>query len=160
MDLRALTLVEGRWLNNGNDASDTLEHARQRIAQMRASTGLNGMRDERPPIADPPAHLKLFVDFLKQEAKDPQEFVLDAVEKHRMVILGEIHHRPRYWAFASAVVRFAGIRSASRRHLHGASLQRPAACRSVPCCRQVQSEASHRNAARQFMDGLAGPADA
>jgi hypothetical protein len=45
------------------------------------------------------------VDFLKSDAKDPQQFFLDAIEKHRIVILGELHHRPRYWAFNMALVR-------------------------------------------------------
>lgn len=48
---------------------------------------------------------RLFVDFLKSEGRDPQPFVLEAIEKHRIVILGEIHHRPRYWAFAADLVR-------------------------------------------------------
>jgi beta-lactamase regulating signal transducer with metallopeptidase domain len=63
------------------------------------------LRDHRPAIANPAAHLKLFVDFLKREGKDPREFVLDAVKEHRLVILSELHHRPRYWALAAEVVR-------------------------------------------------------
>ncbi len=105
IDLRALKLIEGRWLNNGNNGSDTLEHARQRIAKIQAFDAARRLRNERPPVADPAAHLKLFVDFLKREAKDPQEFVLDAIAKHRLVILSELHHRPRQWAFASSLVR-------------------------------------------------------
>ncbi len=104
-DLRYLNRVDGRWLNNGNDGSDTLERARQRIARILAGEAAKQMRDHRPPVADPDAYLKPFVDFLKREAKAPQRFVLDAIGKHRVVILSEVHNRPRYWAFNAALVR-------------------------------------------------------
>ena len=105
MDLRWLDRVKGRWLNRGNDVTGTIEQARQTISRARCYKAVKLLRDERPPVADPAAHLRSFVDFLKREGKDPQRFVLEAIEKHRIVILGEIHHRPRYWAFNAALVR-------------------------------------------------------
>ena len=104
-DERWLKLVNGRWLNEGNGGSGTIEQARKDVARSRSYGLTKRLRDERPPVADPAAHLQPFVDFLKHEGKDPQEFVLDVIEKHRVAIMGEVHHRPRYWAFDAALVR-------------------------------------------------------
>jgi len=59
----------------------------------------------RPPIANPQEYLHPFVEFLRREADDPRRFLLRALADHRVVILGEVHHRPRYWAFNSSLVR-------------------------------------------------------
>lgn len=105
MDLRSLELVKGHWLNNGNGSADSIENARKNIASRRLYETAERLRDNRPPIADPAAHLQPFVDFLKHEAKAPQQWILDAIGKHRVVILGEIHHLSRPWAFNTALVR-------------------------------------------------------
>ena len=42
-DIRYLECIEGRWLNDGNDVCDTLEHARERIVQSEKTLG----EDER-----------------------------------------------------------------------------------------------------------------
>jgi hypothetical protein len=104
LDIRELKCVKGKWLNKGDGYADSIEEARKTIATWQAYQRAKDVRDNRPPIADPAAHLKAFVDFLKHEAREPQQFALDALEKHRIVILGEIHNRPRYWAFNTAVV--------------------------------------------------------
>ena len=49
--------------------------------------------------------MKPFVEFLKREATDPQPFVLKVLADYPVVILGEVHNRPRYWAFNTALVR-------------------------------------------------------
>jgi hypothetical protein len=105
MDLRWLERVDGRWLNEGNDARATIDEARKKVVQMRSFQAAQRLRDERPPVPDPAAHLRPFVDFLRREGRDPRQFVLDALAEHRVVILGEIHHRPRYWAFNAELVR-------------------------------------------------------
>jgi hypothetical protein len=85
-------------------AGDRVYEVRRKVKDYAYEAALR-LRDERPPIGDPAAHLRPFVDFLKREGKDPQQFVLDGIGKHRVVILGEIHNRPRYWAFNTALVR-------------------------------------------------------
>jgi hypothetical protein len=105
VEVRLLECIQGRWLNEGSDHADTIEHAREKVARFQRMQAARRLRDERPPIADPAAHLRPCVEFLQREAKDPQQFVLDALAKHRVVILGEIHHRPRYWAFNAELVR-------------------------------------------------------
>jgi hypothetical protein len=105
LDLRLLTLVDGRWLNDGNDGASSLEGARGRVVSIRAYRQAERLRNSRPPVADPDKHLRPFVEFLRREAVDPQAFLLDALAKHRVVIMGEVHHRPRYWDFNAALVK-------------------------------------------------------
>jgi len=104
VDLRWLRLEHGRWLNTGNDMRDTLEQARRKFASMCARTEAKAKLAARPPIANPEEHLRPFVEFLRREVADPQAFLLQALARHRVVILGEVHHRPRYWAFNSSLV--------------------------------------------------------
>ncbi|MCP4590218.1 MAG: erythromycin esterase family protein [bacterium] len=56
-------------------------------------------------VDDPEAHLTPFVTFLEEHGGDPHAFTMTALANHRLVIMGEIHHRPRYWAFNADLVR-------------------------------------------------------
>ncbi len=105
IDLRWLRPEQGRWLNAGNTVVDTLEEARQVFARACALGEAQDKLASRPPIANPQEHLRPFVEFLRREAADPQAFLLKALASHQMVILGEVHHRPRYWAFYSSLLR-------------------------------------------------------
>jgi len=105
LDRCSLERVKGQWLNRGDEHYGTLAEARKSVADVRRYEMARRLHANGPAVADPAAHLQPFVDFLKHEAKDPQQFVLDAIGKHRVVIMGEIHHRPRYWAFDAALVR-------------------------------------------------------
>jgi hypothetical protein len=104
IDYRWLLRVKGRWLNEGNGYAHTVEEARKEVARGRAYQVAQQARENRPAVADPAARLQPFVDFLKREAIDPQQFLLQAIWKHRVVILGEIHHLAHSWAFATALV--------------------------------------------------------
>ena len=105
IDIRSFELEDGRWLNAGNDIRDSLEEARKLFARFCAYYDAEQQRSSRPPIASPDEHLRPFVEFLKRQAANPQEFLLKALASHRVVIMGEVHHRPRYWAFDAGVVR-------------------------------------------------------
>lgn len=105
IDIRNLELVNGQWLNAGNDAVGSLEEARKLFARRCAYREAEEMQRSRPPIANPAEHLRPFVEFLEREAMEPQAFLLKSLAGHRLVILGEVHHRPRYWAFNAALVR-------------------------------------------------------
>jgi len=63
----------------------------------------------RAPVKDPERHLKPFVDFLRAEGEDPQTFVLNTLATHRLVIMGEFHNRPQYWAFNTSLVEAASF---------------------------------------------------
>lgn len=100
-DYRSLAFESGKWLNEGESRHATLPVARQAFAAECAKyVGLT----KRPKIADPDAYLRPFVAFLKADAEEPHAFVMKALASHKVVIMGEIHHRPRYWAFNSALV--------------------------------------------------------
>jgi hypothetical protein len=104
VDMRWLKLEKGRWINDGNDRRDTVEQARAKYANSCAYAEGKARLASRPPIANPEEYLRPFVEFLRREAADPQAFLLQALAKHRLVILGEVHHRPRYWALNCSLV--------------------------------------------------------
>lgn len=105
IDLRCFQKVDGRWLNTGQDIFSDLEAARAKFAKIVAFRMAERALTSRPPISNPVEHLKLFAEFLKQEAADPQAFALKALAERPLVIMGEVHNRPRYWAFNTALVR-------------------------------------------------------
>ncbi|MCP4713197.1 MAG: hypothetical protein GY869_31590, partial [Planctomycetes bacterium] len=102
IDKRLVNLEGGRWLNTGQDfPAASLEAAR-----VETNSKFANMMEKpvRAAVADPKAYLKPFVDFLKEKAEDPKALVMRALGEHKLVIMGEIHHRPRYWAFNSSLV--------------------------------------------------------
>jgi len=101
IDYRGLEFEDGRWLNAGNNVYGSLEKARNGFQE---ACDYYAARPKRGPVADPQAYLKPFVDFLKEYGREPKAFVLEALAKHRVVIIGETHHRPSYWAFNADLV--------------------------------------------------------
>lgn len=113
-DQRHLLRVDGMWRNVGHEGSaGTLELARAnfkrkcagRLEYTSIKLAENQTSPVRPGIKDPDAHLKSFVRFLDEKAEGPKPLVLKALAKHKVVVMGEIHHRPLYWAFNSSLVR-------------------------------------------------------
>jgi hypothetical protein len=102
IDMLYLELENGRWLNAGNDVLSSVADARTRFA---AACRVWESRPHRPPVENPQAYLKPYVEFLNAAAQSPEKYLLDCLQKHPLVILGEIHHRPAYWAVVSRIVR-------------------------------------------------------
>jgi len=100
-DLRSVTLENRRWLNEGQGIFDSLTGARGAFARRFADQAGEPRRRE---ITDPALHLARFVEFLTARAEEPQAFVMKTLAAHKLVIMGEIHHRPRYWAFNTSLV--------------------------------------------------------
>ena len=99
---------DGEWLGAGEDLGTDLEDARrvfrdkapgfcrtiQRIAQLKAEPRGEGA----------------LVEYLRNTGQPPQEFLLDAVASHRIVVYGELHRRKSSWDLWKQVVsdpRFA-----------------------------------------------------
>jgi hypothetical protein len=101
IDKRSVELENGKWLNAGQSCFGDIEAARAHFA--RKCARLIGKR-ARPKIDDPENYLKPFVEFLKNEAQEPKPFVMKALAAYKVTIMGEIHHRPRYWSFNSSLV--------------------------------------------------------
>jgi hypothetical protein len=105
IDVRWLNRANGRWLNSGNSIVGSLDEARELFSGRCAREEAQMRLTSRPPVANPQTYLHPFVEFLRHEARDPMTFLLQALATHRMVIIGEVHHRSRYWAFNSALAR-------------------------------------------------------
>ncbi len=114
-DQRFLVLHNGRWLNVGQEVlAPTLEAARKTFARKCEriyQSQLKKLGEEvancwnRPPIPDPDEHLKPYVDFLRRKGCQPHGFMINAFKRYKLVTMGEIHNRPRYWAFNAELVR-------------------------------------------------------
>jgi hypothetical protein len=114
-DPRMLFLNNGRWLNSGQDSPTlTIEEARYLFARKCEGAYQHNRRQlseaveprwNRAPVGDPEAYLKPYVDFLSDQGREPHAFMMDALKEYSLVVVGEIHNRPAYWAFNSELVR-------------------------------------------------------
>lgn len=102
IDVRAFELEDGRWRNFGNGAAGSLERGRVLFAETCAQ---RVGKAPRPAVENPQAYLEPFVTYLQAHGEDPHAFVMRALRTHQLVIMGEVHHRPRYWAFNAALVQ-------------------------------------------------------
>lgn len=101
-EIRNFVFEDGKWRNRGQSGASTLGRARAAFAQR-----CEYVEQQTPPHlppADPRAHLQTFVQFLTDKGEEPQSFVMRALAHYKVVIIGEVHHRPRYWAFNSSLV--------------------------------------------------------
>ncbi|MHC4425626.1 MAG: hypothetical protein ACYSYV_05960 [Planctomycetota bacterium] len=103
-DYRTFELEDGKWLNAGNSVFGSLDEAREDFAAACEIYSDRQTVRKRQRVDNPEAHLKPFVEFLKAKGEEPRTFVMKALAKHKVVIMGEVHHRPRYWAFNSSLV--------------------------------------------------------
>ena len=62
-------------------------------------------RWHRQPIADPEAHIKPYVEFLQEQGTEPHAFMMEAFKRYQLVVMGEVHNRPQYWAFNTELLR-------------------------------------------------------
>ena len=98
---RSLEFENGRWLNTGESPHKTIRRARSHFARL-CSRYIE--QPVRLKLVNPDVYLEPFVQFLREHAEEPKSFVKKALAKYKVVIIGEIHHRPRYWAFNSYLV--------------------------------------------------------
>jgi hypothetical protein len=101
IDCRAFELEDGRWLNTGNDVFDSVEKAQRKFETM---CEYRAKKPARGKIENPEEYLKPYVEFLKNNAGEPKSFVMKALAKNKIVIIGETHHRPLYWNFNFSLV--------------------------------------------------------
>lgn len=101
IDVRHLEFHDGKWLNCGHDECPDLDRARAVFA---LSCGRYREPVKPPTFTDPKQRLAPFVAHLEREGREPAECLLDAMDRYPLVIVGEIHHRPRYWALLCDLV--------------------------------------------------------
>lgn len=105
IDIRSFELEAGRWLNAGNSHVATVEEAVQEFDRLvRRRLALAAIQPCQS-VADPAATLSEHVAFLRNHGQPPKEYVLQAVGQHKLVAIGEIHHRPTYWRLNREIVR-------------------------------------------------------
>lgn len=114
-DQRYLCFTEGRWLNSEQyKLASSLEEARRLFVQKCDRLYRSHMKNlgkpveprwNRPPVAEPDVYIKPYLEFLEQQGHEPHAFMIEAFEKYQLVVIGEIHHRPRYWAFNTELIR-------------------------------------------------------
>ena len=102
LDLRSFELEDGRWLNHGNDVVKTAEDAAEKFSKL---VSRRMAVPHRSPVENPEAVLKSHLEYLQKNGVSPKEFILKTLAQHKLVALGEIHHRPLYWELNSEVVR-------------------------------------------------------
>ena len=103
-----LELRDGQWLDDSRGGEYSgIQFARAEFSRWCRYREQENAR--RAPVKDPEGHLEPFVSFLRAEGQDPQAYVLQALADHQLVIMGEVHHRPRYWAFNASLVEAAAF---------------------------------------------------
>jgi hypothetical protein len=113
-DQRYLCLTEGRWLNSKQyQLASSMEKARHLFLQECDRLYRSHMemlkipvepRWNRPPVAEPEVYIKPYLEYLEQQGHEPHDFMIKAFEKYQLVVMGEIHNRPRYWAFNTELI--------------------------------------------------------
>jgi len=99
---RSMGFEQGKWLNAGHGIFNDAVTARSGFARACAD---RLPRPKRGPVANPKEYLAPFVQFLSTDGDDPKSFALKALKSHRLTIMGEIHHRLRYWAFNASLIK-------------------------------------------------------
>jgi hypothetical protein len=100
-----LELHDGKWLQDAGSEFSDIQVVRAGFPRWWRYREHEKAR--RALVKDPERHLEPFVSFLRAEGQDPQAYVLKAVAEHQLVIIGEVHHRPRYWAFNASLLQAA-----------------------------------------------------
>jgi hypothetical protein len=103
IDVRWLELEEGRWLNAGSSQADNLEAARkfvEGVARNRTSVA-----EYRAARVYPQNYIQPFIAYLRQSAMEPRAYLLKTLAEHQLVIIGQVPHRPAYWAQLSEALR-------------------------------------------------------
>ena len=100
-----LRLEDGKWLNAGEDLGNDINDARSKFkknAPMHLETihQISKLKTESKDTAS-------FVDYLKKDGKEPEQYILRALAEHKIVIYGEMHRRKESWDFMKTVINNA-----------------------------------------------------
>ncbi len=101
--IRWLYSENGKWVNGGEDGRRSIEEARQ-LVEKGADNNLKELRKIYAFSLIPKDTLS-FINYLKENGRDPKEFVLDKLNKYKLVMYGEIHRRKASWDFLQDVVK-------------------------------------------------------
>ncbi|MDE6556626.1 MAG: hypothetical protein K2K55_06640 [Duncaniella sp.] len=86
---------DGRWVNTGQTFASDMEDAREKITKRLPENLYNLPRVA--VINNLPTDVEPFVEFLSNVDQSPEEFLLDMLRQHKLVINGEYHRRKVSW---------------------------------------------------------------
>lgn len=93
---------DGRWVNGGQGMADDLDEAQKMLR-----VNLPQHYDNLPRIArigNLPQDITPFVDFLAGVESSPEQFVMEMLGSHRLVVNGEYHRRKVSWDMLKRLV--------------------------------------------------------
>ena len=88
-------LENGKWVNAGQDMAENMEDADKILKKRMPELCCNIHRIEQ--VRSLPTDVKPFVDYLRTQTLSPEEFVLQQITTHTLVINGEYHRRKVSW---------------------------------------------------------------
>jgi len=97
-----LRFEDGKWLNAGEDLGDDINDARSKFrknAQMQLEIihQISKLKSVSKDTAS-------FVDYLRKNGKEPEQYILQSLIEHKIVIYGEIHRRKASWDLMKSVI--------------------------------------------------------
>jgi hypothetical protein len=101
--IRWLYSENGKWVNRGEDGRRSLEEAHQ-LFKNRVDENIKDLR-KIYAFAVVPKDTLSFINYLKENNREPKKFVLDKLDKFKLVMFGEIHRRKVSWDFLQDVVK-------------------------------------------------------
>ncbi|MDR2409007.1 MAG: hypothetical protein LBE13_12965 [Bacteroidales bacterium] len=91
-----------QWRSGGEDLETGLLATREKVIKV-LPIRLNALR-KIIEIQNFPKDTVNFVNYLKNNEKDPKQFILEALDKHKIVVYGEIHRRKISWQLMKDII--------------------------------------------------------
>lgn len=98
-----LTLENGKWLNAGEDLGNDINEARGKIKQ-NAQVHLDNIH-QIEKLKNNYASISDLTTYLKNNGTKPEQYLLNAMAKHKIVIYGELHRRKKSWDLMKNIIK-------------------------------------------------------
>lgn len=101
--IRSFYLENDKWVNGGEDGRNNMEESRL-CFEKNAEQHLQMLR-RTVAFSNVPVDTTSFIKYLNVNGHNPKEFVLDKLNKYKLVMYGEIHRRKASWDFLQGVAK-------------------------------------------------------
>ena len=88
-------IENGKWVNGGQGMAENMEDADKQLKEWMPKLCRNIPRIEE--VRSLPTDVKPFADYLRTQTLSPEDFVLQQIATHKLVINGEYHRRKVSW---------------------------------------------------------------
>ena len=88
-------IENGKWVNGGQGMAENMEDADKQLKEWMPKLCRNIPRIEE--VSSLPTDVKPFADYLRTQTLSPEDFVLQQIATHKLVINGEYHRRKVSW---------------------------------------------------------------